>query len=316
MSIFEAIKKLREKLTGQPGKGASITEAINDLTEGLTGETGVGASIADAISNLAEHSDDISIGGGGGGGETLTVLYEGDVTLALQYGAYSSENISVQPMDNLPDTINVVWNGVEYSDIAHDNDYYYYGASYDGEAFDFSEYPFAVLIFELDRPNDTMLIYGEQEATVDVTVSAFIEGGGIVLDSLEVYENGTYYPDEGHAYSSAYVSVPEMPSLLKITIVNNTSAGFRVYGFNSSLVGDNVLVYANKSVDRYIPALPVIYAPIMLGGGTAQATIEGLTATPSGQYAYATLLYKSDNRSAALYLSGVDSDEIITITES
>ena len=28
MSIVDAIKKLREQLTGEPGKGASITDAI------------------------------------------------------------------------------------------------------------------------------------------------------------------------------------------------------------------------------------------------------------------------------------------------
>lgn len=81
MSIVDAIKKLREQLTGEPGKGASITDAINDLTEGLTGEPGVGASIADALSNLAEHADDISGGGGGGTGEAM-ILPEQTVTIA------------------------------------------------------------------------------------------------------------------------------------------------------------------------------------------------------------------------------------------
>lgn len=114
MSIVDAIKKLREQLTGEPGKGASITDAINDLTEGLTGDPGVGASIADALSNLADHADDIS--GGGGGGEvvlpivtvnidsmtyTCTIPYN-DLVSLIENSPYQAHNASDMFPDDPP----------------------------------------------------------------------------------------------------------------------------------------------------------------------------------------------------------------------
>lgn len=153
MSIFEAIKKLREKLTGQPGKGASIVDAINDLTEGLTGEPGKGASIADAISNLAEHSDDISINGGGDKPATITTLFDGTLTTTDEgYGAYGQASFEVMiPYDQsdekygYPDYISVLYDGVEYADIPYDSNNYGYGASWKDNGYDFSVYPFLIL---------------------------------------------------------------------------------------------------------------------------------------------------------------------------
>ena len=325
MSIFEAIKKLREKLTGQPGKGASIVEAINDLTEGLTGDPGKGASIADAISNLAEHSDDISIGGGGGGESeiTPTVLYTGDVTLSLQYGAYSSGNISVQSMDELPETITVVWNGVEYSDIAYDTDYYYYGASYDGEAFDFSEYPFAVTIFELDYPNDTMMIYGEDEGTFNVTVSAIISGGeSVVMDSLSVTENGSYYPDEGHAYNSVYVDVPDLPNMCAITFVNGTTdLVFSVHGFDENLDPKEYdRVVPNGSRSLYFPSFYSKMSLLTLYINSTSATFpNGLTATVTDSENMSVdseLFYSSDKKYLFICASGVGSSCTVTLANN
>ena len=172
------IKKLREKLTGQPGKGASIVDAINDLTEGLTGEPGKGASIADAISNLAEHSDDISINGGS---SSLTVIYDGDITTEEHDGQYGGQVTPGTPIpydfdaprEGLPEAITVVFNGTTYSDVPWDADYTQYGSS------DFSEYPFVIGLFsQSEEVYDTMWLMTASAGTFAVKVSADIRGGG------------------------------------------------------------------------------------------------------------------------------------------
>lgn len=312
MSIFEAIKKLREKLTGQPGKGASITEAINDLTEGLTGEPGVGASIADAIDNLAEHADDISIGGGG---ETPTVLYEGDVTLTLQYGAYSSDDISVQSMQSLPDTIDVIWNGVEYLNIAHDNDYYYFGASYDGEAFDFSEYPFAVAIFEVDHPYDTMVIYGEEEGTFGTTISALLDSGGsITTTSLYVTANGDYFADEGTAYDVVNVAVPAQ-EIVSIVITNHIGTNALFYGYldiDGRIAQTSGAVSRNETRDfAYLKGDPCV--PLYIKGINDATLPAGITVSATNSVTGQTV-YSDDGKMVFIILSKLNGDTELDIT--
>lgn len=180
MSIFEAIKKLRERLTGQPGKGASITEAINDLTEGLTGAPGVGASIADAIDNLAEHADDISIGGGGSG-SSLTVIYDGDIVAEEFDGRYGGQVTPDTPFpydhdatrEGCPETITVVFNGTTYSDVPWDEDLMGYGSG------NFSDYPFVIGFYsQSEEVYDNLWMMTTSAGTFSVKVSADVEEGG------------------------------------------------------------------------------------------------------------------------------------------
>lgn len=185
MSIFEAIKKLREKLTGQPGKGASITEAINDLTEGLTGEPGVGASIADAIDNLAEHADDISIGGGG---SSTVVVYDGSVETALDGNyAYSADtdvqnefafDFSTDP-PTFPD-LTIVFEGVTYEvQYGSGNGW---GAPWDDDnnTYDFTDYPFNVYPADISESGiwEQFNISTATAGEYDIKISGIPNGSG------------------------------------------------------------------------------------------------------------------------------------------
>lgn len=175
MSIVDAIKKLREQLTGEPGKGASITDAINDLTEGLTGTPGVGASIADALSNLAEHADDIS-------GGSLKVLYDGPFTSTeLSQGLYAV-GVTMQESvryDNPPAYIKAVYNGESYMLPLFDKMAMLYGEASEQGIPIFTTYPIALAITGDGPEFDTLMIVTQAAETNTLKASAKIaEGGG------------------------------------------------------------------------------------------------------------------------------------------
>ena len=179
MSIVDAIKKLREQLTGEPGKGASITDAINDLTEGLTGDPGVGASIADALSNLAEHAEDIS-------GGSLKVLYDGPFTSTeLSQGLYAA-GVTMQESvrhDNPPAYIKAVYNGESYMLPLFDEMAMLYGEASEQGIPIFTTYPIALAISGDGPEFDTLMIVTQAAETNTLKASAKIaEGGGGTSD--------------------------------------------------------------------------------------------------------------------------------------
>lgn len=267
------------------------------------------------------YSNGSWVDAGGGGGETPTVLYDGDVLLEDLYGTISSDNYSLSvTFETLPDTVTVVWDGVEYADLTKD-EYNYYGAPYDGEAFDFSEYPFAVAMFDSGGGlNDTIAFWGGEEGTYSATVSAIVSGGGggggggITTESLYVTENGDYYADEGTAYDYVNVDTPAMPSLTKITITNSTGQQIYCYGYDANLAEKEVKMSANGSYDFYVPLYEYCsLSPLFLYTAVAVNPLPSLSISYSGtDYAY--LLRTSDNKGSAVIVDRPTGNVAITIT--
>ena len=92
----------------------------------------------------------VSGGGGGGGSPTPSgeLIYEKDITQWVEdsdYGYYYTENEQTE-FQSLPETITVIWDGDEYSDVMFSSDNNGWGAIWDNDLnqYDWSTYPFSI----------------------------------------------------------------------------------------------------------------------------------------------------------------------------
>ena len=179
----------------------------------------------------------------GGGGSSETLLYQGSFTSEqLQPGLYAGSVTMYEtiPFNNPPVYIKAKYNGEEYSLPLADNMSLIYGEVNAGLPV-FTTFPIALALAGEGDGADTLMIVTQAAETNTIKVSAKISGGGgsVLLESLDVTENGDYYADEGTGWDEVHVAVVSSVSMGKLKLTNQT--GVMLYAESFS-VTDGVLV--------------------------------------------------------------------------
>lgn len=114
----------------------------------------------------------------GGGGGSLTVLYDGEITTIEDSGYVSGMAEISWTYSELPTEVTVVFEGETYTLPYVDGDGA--GAPWVDDGFDWSEYPFCVVI--MPYPDDgglaSVVLATEEPGTYSLTISANMGGGG------------------------------------------------------------------------------------------------------------------------------------------
>ena len=178
---------------------------------------------------------------GGGGGSTETVLYDGEIETVLDRGLYIALVSMRQIVTDaeLPDSLTVVLNGNTYElpQTPEQNNTY---GELDGQGTpSFENYPMLIAFMDNEAEYDGLIIATAESVSGTLKVSAVLNGGSVLLESLDVTENGDYYADEGTGWDEVHVAVVPSVSIGNLKLTNQT--GVMLYAESFS-VTDEALV--------------------------------------------------------------------------